>query len=263
MKKAFTGIVVSMWITFCQAANVLWDCVAMRPFTNAEGESGFRLRYYHRNSPDVNPSFWIDLPVTCTRLLLATTLTANYEYVVLMFNGNWVQASPGDVAMESTTRHLDEYFMHCWADDTDLTCSSTPLTVKGREQDLYLMFATRVVGENLHYNYGWVQLTVTPDEVLLVHSAINLDGEPIIVGTGNVPEPSSFLLLAVGGMLLSLRRRRFNAKRAKGWTQKPQKAIQISDGTSSEVNDEKSMCLVAGNNLALLLPRGECVVGLR
>ncbi|MBP5226470.1 MAG: PEP-CTERM sorting domain-containing protein [Kiritimatiellae bacterium] len=50
----------------------------------------------------------------------------------------------------------------------------------------------------------------------LVHSAINLDGEPIIVGTGNVPEPSSFLLLAEGGMLLSLRRRRFNAKRAKG-----------------------------------------------
>ena len=125
-----------------------------------------------------------------------------------MFSGNWVQASPGDVAMESTTRHLPEYFMHCYADNEAEMWSSTPLTVKGKENDVYLMFATRVVGENPYYNYGWVQLTVTPDEVLLVHSAINLDGEPIIVGTGNVPEPSSFLLLAVGGVILALKRAR-------------------------------------------------------
>ena len=208
MKKACVWFLVSTWFTVGYATNVLWDSIEMRSFTNAEREIGFRLEYEHRVSQDVTPTFWIDLPVTCTRLLLTTTLTANYEYVVLMFNGNWVQASPGDVAMESTTRHLDEYFMHCWADDTDLTCSSTPLTVKGREQDLYLMFATRVVGENLHYNYGWVQLTVTPDEVLLVHSAINLDGEPIIVGTGNVPEPSSLLLLVAGGVILALKRAR-------------------------------------------------------
>ena len=79
------------------------------------------------------------------------------------------------------------------------------------------MFATQVVNEYPnYYNYGWVQLRVTPDEVLLVHSAINLDGDPIVVGVWDVPEPSSLLLLAAGGMLLSLRRRRVNAKRAKG-----------------------------------------------
>ena len=202
MKKVFTGIVVSMWITSCQAANVLSDCVSQYPYLDRiSGGTGFELIYTQ------DQSFWIDLPVICTRSKFTTTLTADPGYVVLMFSGNWVQASPGDVAMESTTRHLDEYFMHCWADDADPTCSVTPLTVRGNE-DVYLMFATRVVDENPYYNYGWVQLTVTPDEVLLVHSAINLDGQPIIVGTGNVPEPSSLLLLAAGGVILALKRAR-------------------------------------------------------
>ncbi len=79
------------------------------------------------------------------------------------------------------------------------------------------LVATQVVNEYPnYYNYGWVQLRVTPDDVSLIHSAINLDGDPIVVGVWDTPEPSSFLLLAAGGMLLSLRRRRFNAKRAKG-----------------------------------------------
>ena len=210
MKKVRFCILFSMWITSCQAANVLWDCIRMYPYTTGfippdsdyipEG-TGFQLIYTQ------DYSFWIDLPVVCTRLKATTTLTANPNDAVLMFNGNWVQASAGDVAMESTTRHLPKYFMHSYADGEEDMLSSTPLTVRGNE-DVYLMFATRVVDENPYYNYGWVQLTVTPDEVLLVHSAINLDGEPIIVGTGNVPEPSSFLLLAVGGVILALKRAR-------------------------------------------------------
>ena len=209
MKKACVLIFVLMWITPCQATNVLWDHIEMNSYTDyipsgmgyIPSGTGFQLIYTQ------DQSFWIDLPVICTRSKMTTTLTANPHDVVLMFSGNWVQASPGDVAMESTTRHLDEYFMHCWADDADPTCSVTPLTVRGNE-DVYLMFATRVVGENLHYNYGWVQLRVTPDDVSLVHSAINLDGDPIVVGVWDVPEPSSLLLLAAGGVILALKRAR-------------------------------------------------------
>ena len=93
--------------------------------------------------------------------------------------------------------------------------SATPITVRESETDLYLMFTTRVVGETPYYNYGWVQLRVTPDDVSLIHSAINLDGDPIVVGVWDVPEPSSLLLLAAGGLSLSLKRRKFNAKCAK------------------------------------------------
>ena len=216
MKKASVCIYVSLWFALCHASNVLWDNIEMYPYTNGPNGEGFRLRYYHDIDLLIpNHSFWVDLYVTCSRSGLTTTLTADPGYTVLMFDGNWVQASPGYVAMESTTRHLEKYFMHCYTDNEDPMFSATPLVVRGREQDIYLMFTASSWGtdesgnfERSPYYYGWVQLTVTPNEVLLVRSAINLDGEPIIVGTGNVPEPSSFLLLAVGGVILALKRAR-------------------------------------------------------
>ncbi|MBP5321812.1 MAG: PEP-CTERM sorting domain-containing protein [Kiritimatiellae bacterium] len=209
MKKALVLFFSLIWVTFCQAANVLWNCIGISYLPNGRrGEGpGFNLKYYHYNDeiPSHN-TFWIDLYVTCSRSGLTTTLMADPGYTCLTFRGNWVTASPGDVAMESTTRHLPEYFMHCSADNEAEMLSSTPLTVKGIENDLYLMFATGSPEVVPTYYYGWVQLTVTPDEVKLVRSAINLDGDPIVVGTGNVPEPSSLLLLAAGGVILALKR---------------------------------------------------------
>ncbi len=222
MKKKIVWLFVSTWLSICHAANVLWDCVEMHPCTDVVlKEPAFYLSYdYDIDLQLPYHTFWVDLYVTCSRFGISTMLTADPDLVVLMFAGNWVRANPGDVAMESTTRHLSEYFMHCYTDNENPATSATSLTVTG-EQDVYLMFtAASFGGEDLEerspYYYGWVQLRVTPDDVSLVHSAINLDGDPIVVGVWDVPEPSSFLLLAAGGMLLSLRRRRFNAKRAKG-----------------------------------------------
>ena len=224
MKKACVWLLVTTWLSFCHAANVLWDCVKMRSYTDVVSkEPAFRLKYdYDVDLQLPYHTFWVDLYVTCSRSGISTMLTADPDLVVLMFAGNWVLANPGDVAMESTTRHLSEYFMHCYTDNENPATSATSFTVMG-EQDVYLMFTAASWGtddfyhlERSPYYYGWVQLRVTPDDVSLIHSAINLDGDPIVVGVWDVPEPSSLLLLVAGGVLLSLRRRRFNAKRAKG-----------------------------------------------
>ena len=188
----------------------------MRSYTDVVSkEPAFRLKYdYDVDLQLPYHTFWVDLYVTCSRSGISTMLTADPYSVVLMFAGNWVLANPGDVAMESTTRHLSEYFMHCYTDNENPATSATSFTVMG-EQDVYLMFTAASWGtddfyhlERSPYYYGWVQLRVTPDDVSLIHSAINLDGDPIVVGTGNVPEPSSFLLLAVGGVILALKRAR-------------------------------------------------------
>ena len=42
-----------------------------------------------------------------------------------------------------------------------------------------------------------------------VRSAWDIDGDLVVVGMGPISEPSSVLLLLVGGVMLALRRRRF------------------------------------------------------
>jgi len=90
--------------------------------------------------------------------------------------------------------------------------------------NVYLAMCTEVEGEVPQYVYGWVELGWNGDgwnengwppgpEVL--SSAWDLDGGPMIVGGGSAqtPEPSSALLLLVGGALLALRRdARFGAR---------------------------------------------------
>ena len=61
------------------------------------------------------------------------------------------------------------------------------------------------------YLYGWVSIGVDDDgSPYLVHSAIDLDGGPMIVGggawEGGIPEPSGGMLLLIGAAVLGLRR---------------------------------------------------------
>ena len=211
MKIASLFYLLTLLLSHCYASTVLWDKVML--YDNVSTEGRFSLKYYHDVDPIIpNHSFFVDLSVDVHRDGINTTLTANPHDVVLSFMGNWVVATLGDIAMESTTRHLADYFMHCYTDGESPTLSATSLSVNG-SQNVYLMFSTSGFGEtpesDYPYYYGWVELLIDRGTVSLTHSAIDLDGGPIIVGGGStIPEPSSVLLLLVGGALLALKRRR-------------------------------------------------------
>lgn len=187
------------------AASVLWNAVVDDYYAPVDGQ----------------------LDVTCFRdgcfmldIVLSSTLVTPSEIQIkavsssLGASQNLIVARSGDVACESTTRHLARgaYFDHSFIDDEDYY--GTHSTSVTPNDSLYFMFVFSDDMVNLHspnYIYGWVEIATDNDGALrLARSAIDLDGGPMIVGGGSAltPEPVTALLLLVGGALLALRRRR-------------------------------------------------------
>ena len=146
-------------------------------------------------------------------------ITRNDDPYTLATAVNWLGASYGDIADESTTRHKDSYFLHLFVDETYAEMSVggrayTPYNIFVEpDSSFYMMFAVQGGSlENPRYAYGWIEVGVDAEgNLTLLDSAADLDGGPMIVGggayTGATPEPSAGLLLLVGVAALGLRRR--------------------------------------------------------
>ena len=121
----------------------------------------------------------------------------------------WALAHYGDVVWEESFKSLaqienfyvDEYY--------------TGGTLIENPSDFYMVFkASEVLVEGRDYVegmtwYGWVHVSIDENlEMTLLEDGINLTGGPVTVGIyeSGIPEPSSALLLLVGGAMLALMR---------------------------------------------------------
>ena len=122
----------------------------------------------------------------------------------------WALAVYGEVVSDATFSSLTA-IENFYGDDT-----YTGGTKIENPSDFYMVFkASEVLLEDREYVagqawYGWVHVSIDENlDMTLLEDGINLDGGPVTVGIyeSDIPEPSSALLLLVGGAMLVLVRR--------------------------------------------------------
>ena len=123
----------------------------------------------------------------------------------------WAIVSYGEIVDETTFHDATKQVALFYGDAEYASISGT---VVENPDDFYMAFKiSEVLDDGNDYVagqtwYGWVHVSVddTDLKMTLLGSGINLYGGAVTVGA--IPEPSSALLLLIGGAVLGLRRRR-------------------------------------------------------
>ena len=131
------------------------------------------------------------------------------------FSKEWIEPTFNWWAIVIYGEIVDETTFHDATKQVELFYSNdnyTGGTVIENPDDFYMAFkASEVLLEGGDYVegqswYGWVHVSIDENlNMTLLGEGINLFGGPVTVGA--IPEPSSALLLLIGGAVLGLRRR--------------------------------------------------------
>ena len=190
------------------ASAVAWDCLI------ACNDLAGRVDVIEKDgSPTMEfgfrPTLIFDIHTDASRYWL---VTRDLEDTLSSFIGNWLVAQKGDIVDSASTRHVGSYLNHAKIDDET---GYTQYSLDGvAPSDYYLMFVVEDIDDynssvlTPRFAYGWVHLLVNDDMSLMIESsAMGLEGQPMVVGEGAIPEPTTGSLIAMGLALLAFRRR--------------------------------------------------------
>lgn len=175
-----------------KGATVEWDVSQVYYDHSAIGDSGMLFTI---GRPFLN----IYAEVVGSSLLLRALPDSN-----LASANTYAVASKGDIVSREYMDGKGEYF--AWAQYNNPNVHTDYSILLNDSENIYLAFIADY-GTFDTPRYGWVELGLDEDGLLKAYSsAWDIDGDSIIVG--DVPEPTSGLLLIFGLAVLSLRRRK-------------------------------------------------------
>ena len=200
----FAGLSVSS----AQAATVIWGTGTIEQITT-DSFGGYQWTFWAEDQKHVScPNFFF----TRSTSGMVSITSANFAWAAC--SSAFAAMSEGDVvdavSMASGNLFSDPYGM---VNGNKVYEETIPIGMNGK----YLGFVTDVYLDDgsgdVRPGYGWVKIGYSNGQIVVEAAAIDLDGGPMIVGGGAfIPEPSSALLLLVGGAVLGLRRRRVDAR---------------------------------------------------
>ena len=194
MNKLFINLVLIFTCHVAFSANVVWNSVEV-------GTSFPEIGYYSITWP------YVSMRGTVTSSVL--TLWAETE-TYMEFQSSWMQVSKGELISRASIEEAGSYFYKgdFWREGDEVAQVDYPIQLtEGESVYLAVLFSGYSAPEN--FNVAWMELSMDADyNLVIARSAIDLDGDMMIVGGGAIPEPSSGVLLLLGTIILALRRKR-------------------------------------------------------
>ncbi len=191
----FMLTVILQSFVMCHSAQVVWNATVIQTYGDSEP------RVY---------MFEPYLVMSASRVGTALEIWAQADSNLESAN-TFVLAAVGDVVDAGYIENRTEWFAYAKYGDDTASHSDYSITLFPGDS-VYLAYRIETYNhadptQMAPPTYGWIEMRLdTAGVVSSLRSALDIDGDPIVVGMGGIPEPSSALLLLLGGALLALRR---------------------------------------------------------
>lgn len=190
-------VVLLLWVSPLMAATIDWGAFAI-----AETGPDMITIGYVGHAVYANSSVQIQTTTSHDGML---TISEKDTYLA-SFTA-WAVAFAGEIVNAAMLSDVSRLFYR-----NDGIQANNPFDVNYESDTFYFAFETLVwQDEDMsgvpQTEYGWVNISVAAGELSVVDSAMGLNGSPMIVGGGAIPEPTSGVLLVLGFAALALTRK--------------------------------------------------------